>query len=58
MEGGGGGGQCKYINKCSESLQSDIDNLIGWSNEWKLVFNTGRQMVVMLGNRKTQTKYM
>ena len=31
----------KIVCDC-ESLQSDIDNLVEWSDEWKLVFNTDK----------------
>ena len=40
----------------SESLQSDLEKLVNWSNEWNMKFNAEKCKVMYIGN-KNRPKY-
>ena len=46
----------RSVSEC-ESLQSDIDNLVQWSNEWKLVFNTEKCFLCSVTNKHEPVTY-
>ena len=45
---------CKSDN---ESLQSDLDRLVAWSNKWQLPFNVAKCKIIHFGTKNSNAKY-
>ena len=46
----------RSVSEC-ESLQSDIDNLVQWSNEWTPVFNTEKCLLCSVTRKNEPITY-
>ena len=44
-------------NNGCQTLQKDLDKLVGWSEEWKMLFNTDKCSVMHLGRSNDKRIY-
>ena len=43
----------RFVSSIIISLQKDIDNLLAWSNDWKMDFNADKCKVLRITNKKS-----